>query len=313
MKRAKPILAATLSLFLLLPSLASCAITPSLDEPFYTFTDDLGVTVSLAKKPQKVAVLFSSFADIWVSAGGTVSITVGESVERGFADAQAVLVDTGAGKTINTELLLSQRPDFVICSSDIEAQVQLSALLNEYGIPCAAMRVEGFKDYLRVLKIFTDITQRQDAYRTHGVQLKERINAMLASLEELPAERARVLFVRATSTAVKAKRSEDHFVAAMLEEIGAVNIADRATVLIDGLNEEVIIKEDPAHIFVSFMGNEEGAKANLEENKVWQSLSAVREGRCYYLPKDLFQYKPGARWDEAYRYLIQLLYEQNEP
>ena len=45
-----------------------------------TFTDSVGNLVTLNKKPEKVAVLFSSFADIWVSAGGRVDITVGESV-----------------------------------------------------------------------------------------------------------------------------------------------------------------------------------------------------------------------------------------
>ena len=40
-------------------------------------------------------------------------------------------------------------------------------------------------------------------------------------------------------------------------------------------------------------------------------LSAVKGGRCHYLPKELFQYKPNARWAEAYEYLIDLLYEKS--
>ncbi|MBO5273008.1 MAG: hypothetical protein J6I45_00160 [Clostridia bacterium] len=34
--------------------------------------------------PEKTAVLFSSLAEIWLEAGGSVDITVGESIERGF-------------------------------------------------------------------------------------------------------------------------------------------------------------------------------------------------------------------------------------
>ena len=44
-------------------------------------------------------MLFSSFADVWETAGGRVDITVGESVERGFAPEDVLLVDDGAGKT----------------------------------------------------------------------------------------------------------------------------------------------------------------------------------------------------------------------
>ena len=71
----------------------------------YQFTDDTGVEITLPEKPTRVAVLFSSFAQVWELAGGKVDITVGESVERGFASQDAVLVDGGAGKTINSEAL----------------------------------------------------------------------------------------------------------------------------------------------------------------------------------------------------------------
>ncbi|MPN53734.1 hypothetical protein SDC9_201400 [bioreactor metagenome] len=40
----------------------------------------------------------------------------------------------------------------------------------------------------------------------------------------------------------------------------------------------------------------------------WQRLTAVRTGNYDYLPKDLFQFKPNARWDQAYAYLLKLLY-----
>lgn len=32
------------------------------------------------------------------------------------------------------------------------------------------------------------------------------------------------------------------------------------------------------------------------------------EQKYYYLPKDLFQYKPNAKWYDAYLYLAELLY-----
>lgn len=281
-------------------------------EPFLTFTDSLGNEVSLTEKPKRTAVLFSSFADIWVTAGGSVDITVGESVERGFADSSAVLVDAGAGKTINTEALISAEPDFVICSADIAAQVDVAKLLKSTDIPCALFRVECFGDYLEVLKTFTDITENPDAYEKFGTDVKERVDGILS---EIPSngEGRRILFIRSGSGAssAKAKTAQDHFAAGMLKELGAYNIADNAPVLLDGLSVEEIIREDPDIIFISTMGKEDAARQYMDSvlaGPAWQALSAVREDRAYYLPKEMFQFKPNAKWDEAYRYLADLMY-----
>lgn len=311
-KHHRSIPTALLSLLLLLPLLLSCAASPKTEsENFYVFTDDLGESVSLAEKPQRIAVLFSSFADIWKSAGGSVDITVGESVERGFADAQAILVDSGAGKTVNTELLIAARPDLVICSADVAAQVTCAELLRGYGIATACFRVEAFEDYLRVLRICTDITENKECYRTNGLEVKARIDTMLTALQARQ-ERLEILFVRASATSVKAKSSQDHFASKMLSELGAYNIADDAPVLIDGLDPETVLQRNPSHVFVSLMGNEESAKSALLSSTALTSLDAVKNGCCHILPKELFQYKPNSRWDEAYLYLIRLLYENFE-
>ena len=301
------------ALLLALILLASCAMPPLEEgaDAYYVFTDDTQSTVTLHEKPTRVAVLFSSFADVWKCAGGEVGITVGESIERGFASTDAILVDSGAGKTVNTEALLVADPDFVICSADVASQVKAAELLREHGIATACFRIESFEDYLRVLGICTDITGEEEKYRENGIEVKERIDAMLSSVKEQN-RRTDILFVRASATSVKAKSSTEHFASLMLSELGAHNIADDTPLLIDGLGGEEILKRNPTHVFVSVMGSEEGAKEALDSNTVISSLEATQNGRCHVLPKDLFQYKPNARWDEAYLYLIELLYENFE-
>lgn len=281
---------------------------------YYRFTDDAGDEVVLESEPKKVAVLFSSFADVWNLAGGTVAITVGESVERGFAEDDVILVDGGAGKTVNTEVLIAEEPDFVICSMDIEGQKEAAEILKKAGIPTACFHVDTFSEYLNMLKICTDITGNEEAYKENGTDVQERIDTMLAGLKGEPAVK-NILFIRAGSGAsyTKAKKAEDHFAAAMLEEIGTYNIADNAPVLLDGLSTEEILQADPDYIFISTMGKEEAAKEYMDfvlEQPAWQSLRAVQNERYSYLPKDLFQFKPNAKWDEAYQYLIEIVYGQ---
>ena len=295
-------------------SLAACSYTAAVPQPTegYTFADHTGNTVSLAEKPQNVAVLFSSFADIWTTAGGTVNITVGESVERGFASDSAVLVDAGAGKSINTELLIASKPDFVICSADVPAQQDAAELLASTGIPCASFRVESFDDYLSVLEIFTYITGETDRYTQYGTHIQQNIEQLLKDTKQLATDK-KILFIRAGSSfsATKAKTAKDHFAAAMLKELGTYNIAENAPILLDGLSLEEIITQKPEYIFISTMGDEDAAKAyinSLFSQPQWQAVEAVQKGNCIFLPKELFQYKPNAKWDKAYQYLTEVLY-----
>ena len=50
----------------------------------YAFTDDTRMQLQVPCKPGTVAVLTSSLADLWITSGGQVDITVYESVERGI-------------------------------------------------------------------------------------------------------------------------------------------------------------------------------------------------------------------------------------
>ena len=282
----------------------------------YAFTDDTGRRVELTEQPETVAVLFSSFADMWALAGGRVDVTVAEAVERGFADDTAVLVDDGAGKTIDMERLLAAEPDLVIATADLEGQVSACQLAGEAGVPAAMLHVESLEDYLRVLKIFTDITGDAQAYETYGAQVQQAAQEVLEQAREAAGEDApRILFIRAGSkaSATKAKTAEDHFACQMLAELGVHNIAEDAPVLLDGLSLEEILLQDPDYIFISTMGSEEEATAYMEsvfQSEGWGSLTAVKEGNYVFLPKELFHFKPNARWAEAYEYLAGLLYPE---
>ena len=50
---------------------------------------------------------------------------------------------------------------------------------------------------------------------------------------------------------------------------------------------------------------------SLLEESGWRDLEAVKNGRCTFLSKDLFHYKPNARWAESYRVLAGLLYPES--
>ena len=294
--------------------LTGCAAPEAAGEG-YTFTDDTGAEITVPERPETVAVLLSSLADLWITAGGNVDITVGETVDRGFVPDTVILVDAGAGKTIDLESLVAAQPDFVLYSADLAGQLACADTLRAAGIPTAGFRVETFEEYLRVLKLCTDILGTPERYEQYGTALKAEIDSLIAGAQAQK-HQPDILFVRAGSSAkyTKAKTAENHFVCGMLKDLGTFNIAEKAPVLLDGLSIEEILISDPDFILFTTMGDESAGAAymdSLVSDPVWQTLTAVKDGNVHQLPKELFQYKPNARWGEAYRYLVELIYGEN--
>ncbi len=294
-------------------ALASCGEKNiTYGEAYEIFTDDARQEITLVAKPQRTAVLFSSYAEMVLLSGGSVDISVGESVERGFADEQAPLVDGGAGKSINLELLIESSPDFVIGSFDIAAHREVSQRLNELNIPCALFRVETFDDYDRVMKILCDIYGTWENYYENVTKPKENIEKIISSVPST--DKKKILFIRcaSASSATRAKTRENNFVCRMLYELGTVNIAENDKALLGTLSAENIIAENPDYIFFSTMGNENAAKSYMTSvirGEEWQALDAVQNGSYVFLDKDLFQYKPNNNWDLAYQTLWEILYQ----
>ena len=288
-----------LSLLLLLSMLVSCGAK----EP--------ASTTATATPPTRVAVLFSSLVEVWQAAGGEVAVTVGESVARGLVPPGTLLVDDGAGKEIHTELLLAAAPDLVIYSPDIPAQVNAAALAADAGIRTLALRLESFSDYAKAIHTAVALTGNQEAANAL-LTAEETIEALLSSQEAEALRGKTFLFVRAgqTASSTKAKCSADHFAAGMLTELGLVNIADTAPVLLNTLSAEAILEANPDYIFFSLMGDAEGASANVANlllRPEWQALGAVKGGHVTVLPRELFHYKPCTRWQDAYAYLLDTL------
>ena len=271
--------------------------------------DDRGAAIPTAA-PQRVVSLYGSYAEAWAQAGGTLVGATEDAVsERGMDLGTAQII--GTTKAPNLERILALDPDLVILSLDIAAQVSAAEVLEAAGVPCAAFRVDTWQDYARMMDVFTALTGRRDLYEAIVPPMEAAIAQTIASAQAQNAPT--VLLLRAYSTGVKAK-ADDNLAGAMLEDLGCVNIAARQPSLLEELTLEAIVVEDPDCIFISVMGgDEEAALAVVEEtlgqNPAWQGLTAVKEGRVYVLPRDLFHYKPNARWAESYAFLYELLFE----
>ena len=285
---------------------------PEVRDDSYTFTDDLGRTIAV-HDPQRVASLLGSFSDVWVLAGGELVASVDDAWDDFGLDLGADAVNLGGTKDPSLEKLLASDPDFVIASANTQADLDLMDTLDAAGIPTAYFDVSDFDDYLRMLKIFTDITGRADLYEANGAAIQDRIEASVSRVREhFGEESPKVLYQRIAASTIRAKNSKGNVLGEMLNSFGCTNIADSDATLLENLSMEHILAQDPDFIFLVPQGNDEaGAQAALEQfiadNPAWQGLTAVQEGRVYTLEKRLYSLKPNALWAQAYEQLEGIL------
>lgn len=276
------------------------------------FTDDLGRAVTVDQHPQRVAALIGSFADVWCVAGGSDSLAATANDAWTSFDGLPLdgVTNLGAAKEVHLETLLAAEPDFILASCNTEADLALRPTLEALGIPTAYFQVSTFSEYLRMLEICTAITGDAEAYAEHGEAVQAQVEAAIARAD---GSRPKVLYIRVSGSGCKVKNSRNNVLGEMLAALDCENIADSETSLLEDLNLEVILAENPDFIFLVYQSADPAvagavADATLRADPAWQSLQAVQEGRCYVMDQSLYNLKPNARWEKAYEQLADILY-----
>ncbi|NLK70874.1 MAG: ABC transporter substrate-binding protein [Clostridiales bacterium] len=303
------------SIILIIILFSSCkSYTNSQNTSDYTqknyieFTDNLGNQIKVSDS-EHIIVATSSFADVWQLAGGTVYATTSDAFENLYLPDN--VNNIGSLHSPNAELIISLNPSLVVLSSDVSGHLELYNQLNAAGITVAYLSIQIFDDYLNILDIFTDITGRKDLYESNGLIIQNEINTIIEKAKDKPSPK--ILLLRVGAGKVTA-RNADNSAGAMLKDLGCINITDNQKNLLDELSMEAIIKEDPDYIFAVNMGNSDSDNEKTLENALfsnpaWTELSAVKNENYIILPKDLFHLKPNNRWNEAYIFLWEILYE----
>lgn len=290
----------------------STAATPEASAETLTFTDDLDREVTVPVQPQRVAVLLGSYADVWCLAGGQDSLVA--AANDAWTDFDLNLGDEvanlGSLMEPNLEELIAAAPDLVIASSNTTSNVELLSSLEELGVPTIYFGVNSFTDYLEMLDVCTQITGHTENYQTYGLDVQAQVEKAKAQND---GSAPTVLLLRSASTSCKVKNSKGTVLGEILADLGAVNIADSDTSLLEDLSMEQIIADDPDYIFVVFQGSDQDAAqktldAALISNPAWDTLSAVQNDHFYLMEKELYHLKPNARWGEAYQKVADILY-----
>lgn len=264
-------------------------------------------TAAPASDSLTVAAVSRSVGDLWLLSGGQLA----GMTEDGM-DLEGITEDTQVIGTVTNpslEAIAALSPDLVLLSGELPTHKKLAGDLESRNIPCKMISVNSFADYDAVMQELTAMTGREDCYTAAVTEVRERIDQILEEAADRDLRQGTYLALRVSATKNKALKN-DYFACEILNDFGLVNIAQDNEAL-DELNIEAILDADPDMIFVIEQGKSDEAQGSFEENfsgkPVWKELTAVKDDHVYNLPKDFFQYKPNAKWDEAYLYVRELL------
>ena len=276
-----------------------------------TFEDDLGRTVTV-EEPKRVAALIGSFAHMWYLAGGLDSLAAAASDTWTSFDIPLgeEVINLGSTKKVSLETVIAAQPDFILASVNTDADLALREPLEDMGIPTAFFQVSTFSDYLRVMKILTDITGCQENYRKNVLDIQQQVDDAKARAD---GSAPTALYIRVSGNGCKVKNSQGSVLGEMLCDLGAVNIADSEQTLLENLSMEVILEQDPEFIFVVLQSADPAVAQGVLEKTLlsdpaWECLTAVAEGRFFLMDPALYNLKPNDRWGEAYEKLADILY-----
>lgn len=300
----------------------------SVSDTSVTFTDGSDSdSVTVAKNPQKTLNLYSSFTTLWYEAGGTVAGCIGgssaievykEYIGRDITldEGVSVVATSAAGKNWDVEGIVNMQPDLIICSTAMSGYSTIKSAAKSAGIQVIVMEYDDFSDYLKWFKVCCNLTGHGELWESVALKALDEVVSDLTECRKQNSNPS--VFCMFSSSKTLTANTSNTVVGAMLEEMKAVNIVDswynegaeeRITV-----NLETVYAANPDIIIIQCHGGVDTVKQLVEEqygdNAIWNALTAVKEGRVYYLDKALFHNKPNSRFADAYGVLAEILYPE---
>lgn len=279
-------------------------------EPYLTFKDFDGETVTLQDKPQNIVILNEQVLYSFYQVGGkAVGVPTPFNIEP---PKEAIKVPkVGFMHEVNMEKVLELKPDLVIGQRFDHGK--LRETFKEANIPLANLNTQSIEDIKQNTILMGKITGNEPKAEELVNKMNSEINQVI---EQIPDEQEMPTYAILTVMGDTAYVEQSSTI--------AIDIADQlklrnATVSIDGeafagyipFSMEEMVMINPDYLFIlSHTTNDEAKEMienNFKSNPAWSSLSAISNDQMYFLPKDKFVMAPGVDVAESYKYMADLI------
>lgn len=292
-------------------ALTACGL-PVADEErgsYASITDDNGRTVLFDKKPERIVVTSASFLEPLYAVGGSV---VGRPESKTKVPPEAKEVPRiGRVYQIDAEKIIALKPDLVILNKGMNEK--LVDTLNANYIKTLVLDMKSYEDVKREIGIFAALTGEKEKGEALVQKMDADINAVRTSI---PQEKKRVAIIHSTGQGLSVQL-DGSIAGSIAVMLGWENTAAGMPALDKNpdaapYSMETLVAQNPDIIFVTSMGEEAEIRASMEamfaKSPAWQSVGAIRDGRVYYLPQEMFLFSPGIEYPKAVQYMARLVY-----
>lgn len=291
-------------LFTLLPALlVACAPQATPTPAVLTFTDGLGREISLNGPAQKVISLAPSNTEILFAIGAGAQVVGRDNLSDYPAEA-ANVTDIGSPfEALNTELIVSLKPDLVL-AAEINTAEQVKQLedlgLNVYYLKNPLTLEEMYSN----LEIVAQLTGHETEAAASIESLKARVAAVDEKIASISSRPGVFYELDGSDPAKPWTAGRGTFITQLIDRAGGYNIASD----IDDypqMSLEQVVAADPAFIILG------DARYGITPESIaqrpgWENLSAVKNGNVIPFNDDLVS-RPGPRLVDALEELAKLL------
>ena len=212
---------------------------------------------------------------------------------------------------IDAEKILALSPDLVIINKGMNEKLIETLAAN--NIQTLVIEMKSYEDVKREVTTFAALTGEKAKGEELIAKMDADIDAVRASI---PQEKKRISIIHSTGQGLSVQL-DGSIAGNIAKMLGWENTASGMPALDKNpdaapYSMETLVAQNPDIIFVTSMGEEAEIRASMEAmfagSPAWQSVSAVRDGRVYYLPQELFLFSPGIQYPEAVKYMARLIY-----
>jgi iron complex transport system substrate-binding protein len=284
-----------------------------------TMVDDAKRSVKIPVSPQRIIVLNSSNMEMLYAVGGNA---VGRPESTGMPPALLNKVKSlpSVGETPNpsVEKIVSLNPDLVI-GVNVAFHHQIIPPLEKAGIPILLMSINSYDDILNKLRIYGTITGNKEKAEAVVKGIEKRVAEIRNNIKRMPQNKPPKVAILWGSTQSFNMALPSSFVGNIVEILDGDNIAKDIKPLntmpqYAPLSPEYVMSKDPDVMLVITHGDDdkvkEKFKREITQHPAWKELRAVKEGRLYLLPYDLFGVNPAIRVADAVAHIARLMYPE---
>ena len=257
-------------------------------------TDDRGLTVTLARSPQRIVTLLPSLTET-VCALGRCGRIVGVDRYSNYPAPVRGLPQVGGGIDPNVEAVVALKPDVVLMATSSRGVQALEAL----GLKVLALEPKNMASAQRMFLKLGAMLEVPDADR-----LWRNIDAgVQAAAQSLPASaKGRRVYFEVSRGPYAA--GQDSFIGEMMTRLGLANIIAPELGAFPMINPEYVVRANPDVIMIG-----DNNSPGLEQRPGWANIRAIRERRvCVFQPDESdVMVRPGPRMAEAARLMVRCI------